>query len=482
MVRKIATLLILVPAMLLFSYKPAEATSSFQEIIAVSAILAEADSGQMLFEHNMRQRHPADSLAKIMTLLLAVCAIESGEATEEDLVTMTETAWFDITNRSSTQNIRPGEEMTLSDLMYSALVGGANEACNLIAEHIAGSVDSFVEQMNVRAVELGGTNTNFTNPHGQYDVNQFTTAQDQFIIFRDAVSKPLFAEIAGVFRYTAESTNVSEVRRLTGTNSLLNSNGKYYFRHCIAGMASITFEGGHSFVGIAESDGLSLIAVILGSDEIMMEDESFDMRNLSEARRLFEWGYSQFSWRTIISSTEPVARAPILHGAGADFVNLRAESEIRLLLNNSILPDAFERTITIYSVETDEPLIAPIEVGEVLGEISLRHGGVVYGPVLLVANTSVELHRFEFIRIQIADMLASQTARYVIWGLVLLLACYIALVVRYNIIRRKRLHRIALAKRRLAEERLQAQEEERAEREYRQSRNNRPTRPGPRRN
>ena len=481
MIKRIAVFSILIPVMLILSGQPAEAASTFRDLAAESALLAEADTGEILFEYNMRLKHPADSFAKIMTVLLAVNAIESEEADEDELITMTETAWSNITSISTTQNIKPGEEMTLIDLMYCAYVGEANEACNLIAEHIAGDIDSFVAMMNRYAAELGCQSTNFMNPHGQYHENQYTTARDQYLIFHEAVSKPLFAEISGAFRYVAGSTNKSDARRLTGTNSLLNSNGKYYFRHCSAGKASVTYEGGHSFVGIAEADGLSLIAVILGSDEIMLEDESYDMRNLTEVRRLFEWGYSQFAWRTIISSTELVDKAPILHGAGADFVNLRAESEIRLLLDCDVPLDAFVRKVTIYSVEDDDPLVAPIEAGDVLGEISLTRGGIEYGPVLLIANTSIELHRFEYIRIQIMDMLASPAARTIIWCLVILIAAYIVLVVRYNNIRRRRLRRIALAKRKLAEERLNAKESDDDGRDYfdrQTSRHNHPHRRG----
>jgi len=245
-------------------------------------------------------------------------------------------------------------------------------------------------------------------------------------------------------------------------------------------MASVTFEGGHSFVGLAESDGLSLVVVVLGSDEIKLEDESFDMRNLTEARRLFEWGYSQFSWRTIISTFDIIDRAPILHGAGADFVNLRPESEIRLLLDNDASMEEFVRTVTIYSVEEDEPLIAPIEAGDVLGEISLTRDGIEYGRILLVANTSIGLHRFEFLRIQVMEMLSSPIAGYVFWGLVILIVGYIALVIRYNIIRQKRMRRIAQAKRKLAEERRQAMEASREEPEVYDGPGRRDDRPRPR--
>jgi len=441
--------------MLLFTYLPAHASTPFNDLVAESAILAEAYSGQILFEYSAQVPHPADALARIMTLLLTVSAIENGEAHEDERIEMTESAWVGIPSRATTLNIRPGEIMSLRDLMFSAFVGGAAEACNMIAEHIAGSVDDFIIMMNERAVELGAENTTFTNTYGVFNENQLTTAHDQFVIFKEAITYPLFLEISGVFRHTTEETNRSDARNLTGSNHLLNQAvRRYFYGNNISGMASITFEGGHSFVGLSESDGLLLIAVILGSDEIMLPNNAgFDMRNLSEAIRLFEWGYSQFEWRTILTLTDFVGRAPIEHGAGVDYVNLRPESEIILLLNRDVPDETFVRTITLFNDEDEYPLMAPIEAGVILGEISIVRDGVEYGPVLLIASTNVDLHNFEFIRRQVIDLASSQTARNVMLGLAILVLCYFVLVIRYNVMRRKRIAKIAQAKQKLAEDR-----------------------------
>jgi D-alanyl-D-alanine carboxypeptidase len=221
-------------------------------------------------------------------------------------------------------------------------------------------------------------------------------------------------------------------------------------------MASISFEGGYSFVGVAESDGLALISIVLGSDVVMHEDESADMRNLTEARRLFEWGFSNFGMRTILSSTMPFVSVPVLHGAGADSVNLRPDSSLILLLDNGIVTDEyFEERVTIYSVENEEPLIAPIVAGEVLGEVTIvrRRDGFEFETILLVANTGIDLHPVEYIRMQISEALGSPIARNVIIILSVLVAGYIALVVRYNIIRHKRILAIREAKNKIIEER-----------------------------
>ena len=461
-IKRIAIFMALLPMILLISYIPARAEGPPGDIVARGAILAEVDTGKILLGYNPDRAYPADALTKVMTLLIAVSSCADGIVDVGDLVKMTESAWSDLNSKSTTRNIRPGEEMTLLDLMYCAYTGSANEAANMIAEYIAGSVEDFVGIMNKRAKDIGCEKTNFVNPHGQYDDNQVTTAHDQFLIYREGLEYPLFQEISGTIQHTVESSSNPDQRRLTSSNSLLNSGNKYYYRHCASGLASAVFggdvtgasyEGGYSIVALAETDVLSLIVVILGSDDIILEDGSAELRNLTEARRIFEWGFSQFSWRTILSTTAPVARAPITHGAGADYVNLNAETEIRELLDNDIPDKDIEKNVKIYSVENGEDLYAPITAGEVLGEVTITLYGEDLGTVLLLANTNVDLHRFQYIKIKVSEVLSGTVARVVIWTLVLLVLAYAALVVRYNILRMKRIRMNNEVKQRIREER-----------------------------
>ena len=459
--KKIIVFAVMAPALLLLCLTPVLAGSGFEDVAARSALLVETETGMVLYEHNAETRRPPDAMVKVMTLLLAVVACENGSVSPDDVVVMTESAHYNIDSSSTTQSIMPGEEMTLLDLMYCAYIGGANEACNLIAEHISGSVGAFITGMNRRAGELGCISTYYTNANGLYSGSHYTTAMDQYAIFREALTRPLFAEIAGTYEYTVEETNMSEARRLINANGLLNSDSKYHYMPTTAGMASyvgflaadVTAAGGYSFVAAAESNDLSLICVVLGAEAVVLEDESVEMQNLTEARRLFEWGYSQFSLRTVLSTDGIIARAPIMHGAGADFVNLRPESSITILLNNDIPDSYFERVVTIYSIENNDVHYAPVHVDDVLGEVMIVGlGGEEYGPVLLLANTNIELHRMQFIRMRISDMLSSTAARVVIWILAIIVLAYIALVVRYNILRRKRLRKNAEARKRLKDE------------------------------
>ena len=148
------------------------------ELQSAAAIIIDQDTGRELYSLNAdEQRYPA-SLTKIMTVLLAVEAVDRGEVSLDDSVTAGDEAIQGMVEDGSTANIQVGETMSLNDLLYCAMLSSANEACNIIAVYIAGSLDAFVEDMNSRAEEIGCTNTHFANTHGLPDSNHYTTARD----------------------------------------------------------------------------------------------------------------------------------------------------------------------------------------------------------------------------------------------------------------------------------------------------------------
>ena len=445
MIRRTAFFLVLLFIVQIFASLPAEAFEYFRDPIAQSAYLAETEDGTVLYEYNAHARHPADSLAKIMTLLLAAEAVENDIISDNELIIMTESAWIDINEDSTTLNILPEEEMSFIDLLYSAYVGNANEANNMIALRVSGSIDAFVAMMNAKASEIGATSTRFVNPHGQHNESQYTTAYDQFLIFREAMKSSLFSEVASTFRHTTETIEGFDPRTISSSNSLINQSSRYYYRHCIAGRDSVTYEGGLSLVAMAEEDGLTLISVILGSNDVILTDGSAELRNFTETLRLLQWGYTQFAWRDILKTTDLLAKVPVLHGSGADFVNARPEASLSLLLNNAIPTESFIRTITLYSDE-DDPLIAPISSGEILGEVVITRGSIEYARMNLVANTDINLNGIEYIRRQVTEMLSTTLARNIIIILIALVGLYVLLVIRYNIVRANRLRRIKNAK------------------------------------
>ena len=142
------------------------------------AVVLDRKTGEVFYEQNADLRIYPASTTKIMTVLLAVEAIESGSVSAYDDVTATQNMTYDLIADGSNAGILVGETMPLINLLYCAMLPSANEACNVIAEFIGGSIPAFIERMNARAVELGCENTHFTNTHGLPDINHYTTASD----------------------------------------------------------------------------------------------------------------------------------------------------------------------------------------------------------------------------------------------------------------------------------------------------------------
>jgi D-alanyl-D-alanine carboxypeptidase len=269
----------------------------------------------------------------------------------------------------------------------------------------------------------------------------------------DACGSPLFVQIAGTFKTTLDETNFSAQRDISSPNQILNDSSRYYYRDAAAARTSGTYESGYGLAASAVRGDVSLIGVILGAVAVTLEDESTQMQNLTEGIRLFEWGFGNFSWRSVLSTSELITQAPVEYGDGADGVLLRPSDAIEILIDNDIDESAFRRDVVVYSRRDGQTLTAPVEQGAILGEIAVYMNGSKCGSSYLVANTGVELQRIKYIEDQVWAAFGNKWVRFSIFLVVVLFAVYIALVIRYNRIRRARLRRIKEAKQRIIDER-----------------------------
>ena len=214
----------------LFSIFSLPAAAIDQPIVeARAAILVNADSGEVYYAMNADTPLPPASITKVMTALLALEAIERGDISLDDMVTASNTSHNDLTLDGSSQNIVPGETMSLEGLLYCMLVSSANEACNIIGEHVTGgSISAFIKLMNTRAAEIGCTNTHFVNSHGLPAEEQYSTARDISLISAAALKYPLFVEIVNTVYKELPATNKSDSRYLMNTNYLINPDRTQY--------------------------------------------------------------------------------------------------------------------------------------------------------------------------------------------------------------------------------------------------------------
>ena len=197
------------------------------EVSAPNIVLAELETGEVLFSRDETARIYPASLTKIMTALLAVEAIERGETALNTPVMASSNITYDLEADGSTAGITAGEVLTLESLLQCALVASANEACNIIAEHIGGTTEAFIERMNARAAELGCTGTHFANTHGLPNENHYTTAWDMYLISSEAISHEIIANICGMAEVTIPATEIFPSRSFKNTNALLGDNDTY---------------------------------------------------------------------------------------------------------------------------------------------------------------------------------------------------------------------------------------------------------------
>ena len=358
------------------------------DIQAKAALLVDANTGAIVYAKNEHQELYPASLTKIMTALLVVEAIDKGQLSLEQEVTASATI-SSLDTDGSTANIKPGEVMTVEQLLYCMLVVSANEACVILAEAVAGSVDAFVAHMNEKAQALGCKNTHFVNPTGLHDSQHYTSAWDLYLITKEALTHQDFVRISDTGDITLPATNLHEARSLHSTNYLISvwrSRG-YINKNAHGIKTGSTSEAGHCLVSSAAKGSLSFISVVLGCDRLTLEDGEIRTMSFYETNRLFQWGFDNFSYKTILTADEyPKEVAVSL--SKIDHVTVHPARDVEILMPNGLEPEDLERTLVL-----QDPVEAPVAEGQVLGTIELSYDGKVYASADLLALNDVEASR-----------------------------------------------------------------------------------------
>ena len=420
---------------------PFAAAVAEPEITVPTAMVVDQRTGEVIYSRGADTRIYPASTTKVMTVLLAVEAVERGDVFLSDEVTVKESAMQDLIADGSSAGIIPGETMTLENLLYCAMISSANEACNIIAEHVADSIPEFVTRMNDRAAQLGCTATHFANTHGLPNEQHYITASDFSLIALEALRHPQFMKLCGTADITIPATNVSPERSLSNSNALLSSRSIYGSGFVYEGATGIktghTNAAGYCLASSASRDGLDFLVLVFGAQD---SDTCF-----RDSVTLLDWAFGNYSYQEILKSTENIASVDVALGSDVDYVNLRPSASISALLPNDVELSEFRKDIRVFALENGEPVTAPVAAGQVLGEVSLSRDGRSYGTVKLVASASVDLSRMQYIKSQIRETLQLKGVRLTIILLVLLLLLYIAWVIVYRVKRIRHLRAVRAA-------------------------------------
>lgn len=364
------------------------------EISSPSAILVDANTGRVFYEKDAdTKRYPA-STTKIMTALLVLENVED----LQQVATVSYDAVFSIPSGYATDLLKVGEELTIEELLYALLVKSSNEAAVVLAEYVAGSVDSFVSMMNTKAAELGCNNTNFVNPNGVHDENHYTTARDLATIAREAMKNEDFKKFVSTASHTLPGTNKYERtdRSLVTTNDLIRKSSTNYYSYATGIKTGFTTPAQNCLVAGASHDGVDLIAVVL---------KTGDNERYQDAKTLFNYVYDNFGMKEIVKQNDTVQEISVKN-ATKDTKNLKllAKDNIQALVTNDKLKGLQQGEVTL-----NEDIKAPIAQGTVLGSIKYTIDGIEYSTDLVAAN----------------DVKASYTVQIMIGIVILLIVLYI---------------------------------------------------------
>ncbi len=367
---------------------PAAHAAPAPDVHAGAALLMDAANDEVLYEKNAQRKMYPASLTKVMTAMLVLEAVDAGQLSPDQVVTASSTFTAGLSANGSTQNIRPGEQMSLLDLLYCLLVASANEASNILAETVDGTIEAFVERMNRRAQELGCQNTHFANPHGLHDDDHYTTAHDLYLIARAAMEHDIFRTIVSTRRHEVPATNMHSARLFYSTNALLVTwyyRESYLYDKAIGMKTGTTDEGGYCLLSAAEDGDNYLICVVLDAPWITREDGSTDRRQFTESRDLLKWGFSNFRRRQIVDTDTPLAQVNVTLSE-TDHVLVRPANQLERTLPVDLDQSKIEKTISLNS----DTVPAPVEQGQVLGTLTLSYEGQELGVVDLVAVSAAQ--------------------------------------------------------------------------------------------
>lgn len=346
---------------LMMMYAVSCCASGVPELTAKSAIVTDG-SGTVLYEKDSQLRLPPASVTKIMTLLLAVEAVESGMLTTDEMLTVSSAA---SQEGGSQIWLEPDEQMSAYDMMTAIAVVSANDAAYAVMERLYGSESAAVEAMNRRAEELGLTDTHFANVNGLPTENHYMSVRDVAVLVREAVKHPLYLELCGK----------KEVWLRGGKNWLVNTNKLLWWYAGADGLKTgWTEEAKYCFAGTAVRDGMRLVAVVFGAEQ--------PRSHLRESMSLLDWGYRNYRYETIAETGSTVGTAAVKGGA-EQTVELIAAEAVGYLEKRS----GEKRKVDIM---IPDEVSAPIGAGDICGELTISENGEVIGRVCLLAAKSID--------------------------------------------------------------------------------------------
>lgn len=396
------------------------------EISATAGMLISLDTEEILYEKNIDQKVYPASITKIMT---AVLMLESDKFDPDAKVKINK-ACLDVVLGTglSVSLFEEGEEFTQKDLLYTVLLSSYGDCTYLAAEIFGGSYENFVKMMNDKAKDLGMKNTHYSNPVGLHEEENYTTAEDTYILTKYALQYDLFKTVTSASRYhftTTKGTN----RTLSTTNFLLDKNTNYWYQYASGVKTGYTDKAGRCLVSTASYNGYNYMCILFGCTNSPSKRYDF-----TETKDLYRWAFNNFSYKEVANSDEPVCELKVELSTETDFVPLYFAKPFVTILPNG----ADQSTLVVKPKLTKETVEAPIKKGEVFGYAEVFYAEKKIGRVDLVAGNDVQRNDLLNATHHVKNFFTSKYMKIVYFALAGAVVLFILICIFLNLPKRKR--------------------------------------------
>jgi len=332
------------------------------EINSPAAVLMEKDTGKVLYQKDAHKQLPPASVTKVMTLLLVMEAIDSGKASLDDMVTVSEYA---SGMGGSQVFLSPGEQMSLNDMLKATVIASGNDSAVALAEHIAGSEQGFVAMMNERAKELGMKDTTFKNCTGLDTDGHITSAYDIALMSRELIRHSEIKKYTTIWMDSLRNGAF----QLANTNKLIRS-----YKGITGLKTGSTSVAKFCLSATAERDGMELISTIMAAPS--------SKERFADASKLLDFGFANFALYNGALDVE-LAPVPVILGE-SESVSLDFGTAPSVLVEKNILSGISQM------VEVPSDLKAPIEQGQKVGCVKIMSGETILAEVPIIAAECVK--------------------------------------------------------------------------------------------
>ena len=314
---------------------------------AKSAIMIEASTGEILFQKNKDEKLAPASMTKMMSMLLIMEEIESGNLKWDEMITASEKA---SSMGGSQIFLKAGEKMTVEELLKGVAIASGNDAVVALAERISGSEEAFVKRMNTRAKDLGLKNTNFVNATGLTADNHYSSANDMSLIAKELVKHEKILEFT--------STYEDYLRKDTKSPFwLVNTNRLVRFKEGVDGLKTgFTDEAGYCLTATMKKDNMRLITVV-------MKEENTSKRS-ADTTKMLDYGFNVYMVQTILDESTTIEKKKVELGK-------KMSVEIIPKENITILNKKSEELKNITYKANIDKIVAPIKKGDKVGTIDI---------------------------------------------------------------------------------------------------------------